>query len=86
MKIVKSMIKETSTIIKAAELFDHFLSYYQGKIIQISGPFITPTEGRSSLPDYIVSGSVVIEDEEKTTTIGDKLITGVNTTGVKLNG
>ena len=63
MKIVKSMIKETSTIVKATELFDRFLSIYQGKIIQISGPFIVPTEGRSALPDYIVSGSIIIEDE-----------------------
>lgn len=63
MKIVKSMIKETSTIIKAEELFDRFLSLYAGKIVQISGPFISPVEGRSSLPDYVVSGSLIIEDE-----------------------
>lgn len=66
MKIVKSMIKETQTIVKAAELFDRFLSIYQGKIVEISGPFISLVEGRSALPDYIVSGSVIIEDGEKT--------------------
>lgn len=66
MKIVKSIIKETPTTIKAAELFDRFLSLYQGKIVQISGPFISLVEGRSGLPDYIVSGSVIIEDGEKT--------------------
>lgn len=65
MKIVKSMIKDASTIVKAAELFDRFLSIYQGKIVQISGPFISLVEGRSSLPDYIVSGSIIIEDGEK---------------------
>lgn len=62
MKIVKTLINEASSVGRARELFDHFLSYYQGKIVQISGPFITPTEGRSSLPDYIISGSVIIED------------------------
>ena len=65
MKIVKSMIKETSTIVKATELFDRFLSIYQGKIVQISGPFISLVEGRSALPDYIVSGSIIVEDGEK---------------------
>lgn len=65
MKIVKSMIKETSTIIKATELWDRFLSLYQGKIVSVSGPFISLVEGRSSLPDYIVSGSVIIEEGEK---------------------
>lgn len=65
MKIVKSMIKETQTIVEAAKLFDRFLSIYQGKIVQISGPFISLVEGRSALPDYIVSGSIIIEDGEK---------------------
>ena len=65
MKIVKSMIKETQTIVKAAEIFDHFLSLYEGKIIQVSGPFISLVEGRSALPDYIISGSIIIEDGEK---------------------
>mgnify|MGYP003300663325 CR=1 FL=1 len=64
MKIVKSMIKETSSVVRATELFDRFLSLYQGKIVQISGPFISLVEGRSSLPDYIVSGSVIIEEGE----------------------
>lgn len=62
MKIVKSMIKETPSVIRATELWDRFLSIYQGKIVQTSGPFITPAEGRSGLPDYIVSGSIIIED------------------------
>ena len=62
MKIVKSIIKETHSVATAVELFDHFLSLYQGKIIQISGPYLTLTEGRSALPDYIVSGSIVIEE------------------------
>lgn len=62
MKIVKSMIKETSSVVKATELWDNFLSYYTGKIAQISGPFISLVEGRSSLPDHIISGSVIIED------------------------
>lgn len=62
MKIVKSFVEETSTVIKARELFGHFLSIYQGKIVQISGPFISLVEGRSSLPDYIVSGSIIVED------------------------
>lgn len=63
MKIVKTMIAEASSTFRACELFDHFLSYYQGKVIQISGPFITPAEGRSGLPDYVVSGAIIIEDE-----------------------
>ena len=58
------MIKETSSVVRATELFDRFLSLYQGKIVQISGPFISLVEGRSSLPDYIVSGSVIIEEGE----------------------
>lgn len=66
MKIVKSMIKETSSVDRATELVDRFISLYNGKIAQISGPYITPTEGRSSLPDYIVSVSIIIEDGEKT--------------------
>jgi hypothetical protein len=65
MKIVKSMIKETQTIVKADEVFDRFLSLYQGKIVQVSGPYISLVEGRSSLPDYIVSGSIIIEEGEK---------------------
>ena len=65
MKIVKSMIKETHSAAKADELFDRFLSLYQGKIINISGPFISLVEGRSALPDYIVSGSIIVEDGEK---------------------
>jgi hypothetical protein len=65
MKIVKTMINEASSIGRACELFGNFLSLYQGKIIQISGPYVTPTEGRSSLPDYIVSGSIIIEEGEK---------------------
>lgn len=64
MKIVKSMIKETPTVVKATELWGNFLSYYTGKIVQVSGPFISLVEGRSSLPDYIVSGSVIIEEGE----------------------
>lgn len=64
MKIVKSMIKETSSVVRATELWGRFLSLYQGKIAQISGPFISLVEGRSSLPDYIVSGSVIIEEGE----------------------
>ena len=85
--IVKTTINRASSPLVAIDLFDEFISLYQGRIIQISGPYLTLTESRSSLPGYIVTGSVIIEDgEEKTTTLGDKLITGVNTTGVKLNG
>ena len=80
------MINKASSALVAVELFDKFISLYQGRITQISGPYLTLTEGRSSLPGYIVTGSIIIEEGEKTTTIGDKLITGVNTTGVKLNG
>lgn len=64
MKIVKSMIKETSSVVRATELWDRFLSYCTGKVVQISGPFISLVEGRSSLPDYIVSGSIIIDDGE----------------------
>ena len=64
MNIVKSMIQEAPSIGRACELFGKFLALYQGKIIQVSGPFITPAEGRSSLPDYIVSGSIIIEEGE----------------------
>lgn len=63
MKIVKTMINKASSALVAVELFDKFLSLYQGKIIQISGPHLTLSEGRSSLPDYIVSGAIIIEDE-----------------------
>lgn len=66
MKIVKTIIQEVSTVNKAVDSFDHFLSHYQGKIVSISGPFISLVEGRSSLPDYIISGSIIIEDGEKT--------------------
>ena len=65
MKIVKTMFNKASSAFEAAELFDKFISLYQGRITQISGPYLTLTEGRSSLPDYIVSGSVIIEDGEK---------------------
>lgn len=57
------MIKETSSTVRAAELWDRFISVNQGKIIQISGPYITPNEGHSALPDYVIAGSVIIEDE-----------------------
>lgn len=63
MKIVKSIVKETPSVIRAAELWDRFLSLYQGKIVQTSGPFISLVEGHSALPDYIVTGSIIIEDE-----------------------
>ena len=63
MKIVKTLINETSSTIKAMELWNYFLSHYTGKIVQVSGPFFSLTEGRSGLPDYIISGSVIIEDE-----------------------
>lgn len=65
MKIVKSIIKETPSVIKATELWDRFLSIYQGKIVQISGPFISLAEGRSALPDYVISGSIIIEEGDK---------------------
>jgi hypothetical protein len=64
MKIVKSMIKEASSTVRASELFDHFISCHQGKIVSVSGPFISLAEGHSSLPDFIVSGSIIIEDGE----------------------
>lgn len=63
--IVKSMIKEVSSTVAATELFDRFLSVCQGKIVQISGPYISLVEGRSALPDYIVSGSIIIEEGDK---------------------
>lgn len=65
MKIVKSIIKETPSVIKATELWDRFLSIYQGKIVQTSGPFISLAEGRSALPDYVISGSIIIEEGDK---------------------
>lgn len=64
MKIVKSMINEAPSAGRAVEIFDRFLSLYQGRIIQISGPFISLVEGRSALPYYIVSGSIIVEDGE----------------------
>lgn len=62
MKITKTMVNKAASAVTAVELFDRFLSLYEGKIIQISGPFLTLTEGHSSLPDYIVTGSIIIEE------------------------
>ena len=62
MKLVKTIIAKAPSIIRAREIFDNFLALYPGYVVQISGPFITPAEGRSGLPDYIVSGSIIIDD------------------------
>lgn len=59
---VKTMINKASSALVAVELFDRFLSLYQGKITQVSGPHLTLSEGRSSLPDYVVTGSIIIEE------------------------
>ena len=63
MKIVKTILKEVPSTGKAIEYWNYFISLYIGKIVQVSGPFMSLKEGRSGLPDYILSGSIIIEDE-----------------------
>ena len=44
--------------------FSKWANSFGKNVKLLSGPYITPTNGTESIPDYFVTGSVVTKEEE----------------------
>lgn len=44
------------------KVFENFVTKFGNNVVAISGPYITPANGADRIPDYFITGSVVINN------------------------